>query len=39
MNGVYLGWSYFNMDETISEKARTLKAKVEKFNKDFAPEV
>ena len=27
------------MDETISEKARTLKAKVEKFNKDFAPEV
>lgn len=27
------------MDETISEKARTLKAKVEKFNKDFAPEL
>jgi len=27
------------MDENISEKARNLKAKVEKFNKDFAPEV
>jgi hypothetical protein len=27
------------MNEIISERARSVKDKVEKFNKDFAPEV
>jgi hypothetical protein len=27
------------MDQTISERARVTKGKVEKFNREFAPEV